>query len=411
MKIAILSRAPKCYSTTRLREASIARGHTVDVLDTLNFALQVEQESADLYYRGERLGEYDAVVPRIGSSITFYGAAVLRQFEQMGVFALNPSHAVTVSRDKLRAVQILSRRDIGIPATAFVWRKAAVRPAIERVGGPPVIIKLIEGTQGIGVILAESVEMAVTIVETLQSAKQNVLIQKFVGESRGRDLRALVVGGSVVAAMRRTAKGQEFRSNLHRGGKATRVELDREYTRTAVHAAQILGLRVAGVDILEGRDGPQVVEANSSPGLKGIETATGVDVAAAIIEHVEQEVLFPKTDLRKRMTATKGYSVAEFPVSSASPLAGRTIADSGLPARDIVVLQIDRGGIVIPNPNDARTLLAGDRLLCYGKLLALRSLVPQRGGRHAQEEGVGAPPQPRTRARRQASERTGGPDR
>ena len=378
MKIAILSRAPRCYSTTRLREAAVARGHTVDVLDTLDFALQVEQESPHLHYRGEPLDEYDAVIPRIGTSITFYGAAVLRQFEQMGVFALNPSHAVTVSRDKLRAVQILSRRDIGIPATAFVWRKADVAPAIERVGGPPVIIKLIEGTQGIGVILAESTGMAVTIVETLQSAKQNVLIQKFVAESRGRDLRAFVVGGKVVAAMRRKAKGQEFRSNLHRGGKATRVEIDEEYARAAVHAAQILGLRVAGVDILEARDGPQVLEANSSPGLKGIETATGVDVAGAIIEHVEQQVLFPKVDLRKRMTATKGYSVAEFPVAPASTLAGRTIADSGLPARDIVVLQINRGGIVIPNPNEGRTLRAGDRLLCYGKLFALRTLVPER---------------------------------
>ena len=389
MKIAILSRAPRCYSTTRLREASIARGHAVDVLDTLDFALQVEKESPDLYYRGKPLGEYDAVIPRIGTSITFYGAAVLRQFEQMGVFALNPSHAVTVSRDKLRAVQVLSRRDIGIPATAFVWRRADVMSAIERVGGPPVIIKLIEGTQGIGVILAESADMAVTIVETLQSAKQNVLIQKFVAGSRGRDLRALVVGGKVVAAIRRTAKGQEFRSNLHRGGRATRVELDEEYARAAVHAAQILGLRVAGVDILEGRDGPQVLEANSSPGLKGIETTTGVDVAGAIIEHVEQRVLFSETDLRKRMTATKGYSVAEFPVSPASPLAGRTIGDSGLSARDIVVLQINRGGIVIPNPNERRTLLAGDRLLCYGKLLALRSLAPERGRRRPGEAARG----------------------
>ena len=387
MRIAILSRAPKCYSTTRLCKAAIARGHTVDVLDTLGFALQVEEEAPDLYYRGEPLGEYDAVIPRIGTSITFYGAAVLRQFEQMGIFALNPSHAVTVSRDKLRAVQILSRRDIGIPATAFVWRKSDVAPAIERVGGPPVIIKLIEGTQGIGVILADSVDTAVSIVETLQSAKQNVLIQKFVAESRGRDLRALVVGGRVVAAMRRKARGQEFRSNLHRGGKATRVELDEEYAHAAVHAAQILGLRVAGVDILEARDGPQVVEANSSPGLKGIETATGVDIAGAIIEHLEQQVLFPETELRKRMTATKGYSVAEFPVSPASPLAGKTIADSGLPARDIVVLQINRGGIIIPNPNQGRALFAGDRLLCYGKLFALRSLLPEGGRGRPSEPG------------------------
>ena len=392
MKIAILSRSPGGYSVTRLREASLARGHAVDVLDTLAFALQVAEESPDLYYQGRPLGEYDAVIPRIGSSITFFGAAVLRQFEQMGVFALNSSQALTVSRDKLRAIQILSRHDIGLPETAFVRRKADVMPAIERVGGAPVIIKLLEGTQGIGVILAETADVAAAIVETLQTAKQNVLIQKFVAESRGKDIRAFVVGGSVVAAMRRTAQGQEFRSNVHRGGKAARVELDQEYERTAVHAAQILGLRVAGVDVLEGRDGPQVLEVNSSPGLEGIETATGVDVAAAIVDHIEQEVLFPELDLRQRMSATKGYGVAEFPVAPQSTLAGQTIAESGLRARDIIVLQISRGGIVIPNPRGGRTLLAGDRLLCYGKLLTLRTLVPEREPRRprraARESGT-----------------------
>ena len=382
MKIAILSRAPGSYSTTRLREASTTRGHAVDVLDTLNFALQVEKEFPDLYYRGEPLGKYDAVIPRIGASITFFGAAVLTQFEQMGVFSVNSSHAVTASRNKLRAIQILSRHDIGIPVTAFVQRKEDLTPAIERVGGAPVIIKLLEGTQGIGVILAESADTAVAIIETLQRAKQDVLIQKFVAESRGRDLRAIVVGGSVVAAMRRTAKGQEFRSNLHRGGKATRVELDEEYARTAVQAAHILGLGVAGVDLLEGRDGPQVLEVNSSPGLKGIETATGADIAAAIVEYIEQQVLSPRIDLRRRMTATQGYGVAEFPVASTSTLVGQTIVDSGLRARNIVVLQINRGGVVIPNPKEGRTLLAGDRLLCYGKLLALRTLVPERGRGH-----------------------------
>lgn len=291
MKIAILSRAPRGYSTKRLREASVARGHTADVLNTLHFALQVEKEFPVLYYRGAPLAEYDAVIPRIGASITFFGAAVLTQFEQMGVFALNSSQAVTASRNKLRAIQILSRHDIGIPGTAFVQRTEDLLPAIERVGGAPVIIKLLEGTQGIGVMLAESADTAVAIIETLQRAKQDVLIQKFVAESRGRDIRAIVVGGNVVAAMRRTAKGQQFRSNLHRGGKATRVELDDEYERMAVHAAHILGLGLAGVDLLEARDGPQVLEVNSSPGLKGIETATGVDIAAAIIEHMEQQIL------------------------------------------------------------------------------------------------------------------------
>lgn len=382
MKIAILSRQRTGYSTGRLREAAVSRGHSVKVLNTLSFALQVEEETPDLFFRGKRLSDYDAVIPRIGASITFYGAAVVRQFEQMGVFTLNSSHAITVSRDKLRAIQILSRHDIGIPATAFVRRKDDVMPAIARVGGAPVIVKLLEGTQGIGVILADTANVAAAIVETLQSAKQNVLIQKFVAESRGKDVRALVVGNKVVAAMRRSAQGQEFRSNVHRGGTTAQIDLDETYQRTAVHATQIMGLRLAGVDMLEGAEGPQVLEVNSSPGLEGIEAATGVDIAAAVIEHIEHQVLFPEIDLRQRMTVSGGYGAAEFPVAPDSPLVGTSIAESGLRAQDVVVLQIDRNGVVIPNPKGSREILAGDTLLCYGKLLTLRTLVqPHRGTR------------------------------
>jgi ribosomal protein S6--L-glutamate ligase len=342
----------------------------------LKFSLDVEKKRPHVYYREKKVENFDAVIPRIGASVTFFGTAVVRQYEQMGVFCLNTSSAITTSRDKLRAFQILSRHNIGIPKTAFVRQRSSVMPAIERVGGAPVIIKLLEGTQGIGVILAESNKIAEAIVETLQSTKQNVLIQNFVEESRGRDVRAFVVGGRVVAAMRRSATGGEFRSNVHRGGNAAPVQLEPEYERTAVMAAQILGLRIAGVDMLESKDGPQVMEVNSSPGLEGIETATGVDIAGEIIKHVEEQVLFPDLDIRQRLTLDRGYGVAEIPIGPESKLAGKTIKESGLRDQDVLVLSIIREGQTIPNPRTMREILSGDRLLCYGKLLAMKTLFP-----------------------------------
>ncbi len=376
MKLAILSREPRNYSSRRLKEAALARGHKVKILDTLKFAISVEEETPRLYYKGTPLAGYDAVIPRIGASITFFGTAVVRQFEQMGTFTLNSSHAITVSRDKLRSLQILSRHDIGIPQSAFVRDKEDVLRAIKEVGDTPVIIKLLEGTQGIGVILADSVPIAAAIIETLQSTKQNVLIQKFVAESKGKDVRAFVVGDRVVAAMRRSAQGQEFRSNVHRGGTTQTLQLDTEYERTAVRAAQIMGLRVAGVDMLEGKDGPKVMEVNSSPGLEGIETATGLDIAGTIIDHIEEQVLFPDIDVRQRLTVQGGYGVSEFTVDPKSDLIGKTISDSGLREKDVVVLSIDRNRVVIPNPKGTREIMAGDKLLCFGKLLTLRGIVP-----------------------------------
>lgn len=376
MKIAILSRNPRLYSTRRLREAAERRGHQVRVLDTLAFALGVEGHRPDLFFRGKRLAPTDAVIPRIGASITFFGTAVVRQFEQMGVFTLNSSHAISVSRDKLRSLQVLSRHNIGMPPTQFVRQGEEVIPAIRRIGGAPVIVKVLEGTQGIGVMLAETEKIAEAIVETLQSARQNVLIQKFVAESRGKDIRALVVGDRVVAAMRRTAKAGEFRSNVHRGGKTQKIQLDAECERTAVHAAQIMGLRVAGVDMLEAKDGPQVLEINSSPGLEGIERTTGIDVAGRIIDHLEEQVRFPEIDLRQKLMLKSGYGVAEVTVAPGSDLVGRSIESSGLRERDVVVLQLTRQGVSIPNPRSTRTLVAGDVLLCFGKMLTLRSLVP-----------------------------------
>lgn len=376
MRIAILSRGPNLYSTRRLKQAAVARGHEVRILNPLRFSILVEKGRPALYYKGKRLSHYDAVIPRIGASVTFFGTAVVRQFEQMGVFTLNTSHAITVSRDKLRSLQVLSRHNIGLAPTAFVRDKDGVDGAIRQVGGAPVIIKVLEGTQGLGVILADSAKIAQAIVETLQWARQNVLIQKFVEESRGRDLRALVVGDRVVAAIQRVAQDGEFRANVHRGGKAAKVELSPEYEHTAIHAAQIMGLTVAGVDMLEGEDGPKILEVNSSPGLAGIEEATGVDVAGAVIDHLADRVLFPELDVRQRLTLKSGYVVAEVPIDQNSHLARKKLRDAGLRVQEVTVLSVFRGSVTMPNPGGDYEILPGDRLLCYGKLLTIKSLIP-----------------------------------
>lgn len=377
MKIAILSRSPKCYSTRRLKEAAEQRGHKAVVLNTLSFSLEVEQDEPGLVYRGRPLSEYDAVIPRIGASITFYGLAVLRQFEQMGVYTINPARAIARSRDKLHSMQILSRRNIGIPHTAFVKRKDDVMPAIERIGGAPVIIKLLEGTQGVGVILADTSKIAQAIIETLQSTKQNVLIQKFVKESKGKDIRAFVVGDKVVAAMRRTAVGDEFRSNVHRGGSAAQVTLTKEYETTAVRAAQIMGLDMAGVDMLEGKDGPQIMEVNSSPGLEGIEGASKLDIAGAIIDEVQKQVLFPEVDLHQRLSLSAGYGISDLMVHNLPELENKALRDVNLTARNIQVISITRNQTVIPNPKGDVVIEAGDKLLCYGELRQLRGLIKE----------------------------------
>ncbi len=378
MKLGILSVSPKCYSTRRLREAAVQRGHDVRVLNTVKFAIDLEEGAPDLYFRQKQLSHYDAVLPRIGASITYYGTAVVRQFEQMDVFCANTAAAIATSRDKLRSLQILSRHHIGIPQTTFVRDKKDVIPAIHRVGGAPVIIKLLEGTQGIGVLLAETIDAAEAIIELLHNQKQNVLIQKFVAESKGRDIRAFVVGDRVIAAMRRVAQGNEFRSNVHRGGRTEQVELNAEYQETAVRAAQIMGLRVAGVDLLESNAGPQIMEVNSSPGLEGIEGCTQLDIAGAIIDYIAAQVDFPDIDLRQRLTVSRGYGVAELIIHKNSHYVGKTITDSGLRENDINVLTLNRGTTVIPNPRASRVLEPEDRLLCFGKLELMRDLIPEK---------------------------------
>jgi ribosomal protein S6--L-glutamate ligase len=376
LKIAILSCNTRAYSTRRLRDACLKRGHRVKVLHTLRFSLLVESGRPALFFRNRKLSRYDAVIPRIGASISGFGTAVVRQFEQMGVFSLNSSFAISSARDKLRAAQILSRHGVGIPPTAFARDRANVSQSIEAVGGAPVVIKLLEGAQGIGVILAETPKMAEAIIETLHSTRQDVVIQRFVSESRGRDIRAFVVGDRVVAAMSRQATGDEFRANLHRGGRAAKIDIEPAFERTAIVAAQVMGLHVAGVDMLEGPDGPQVLEVNSSPGLEGIETATGVDVAAAIVLHLEQQVQFPDLDLRQRLTLKSGYGVVEFAVQPGSALAGKSLAALCLRDQDVQVLSISREGAVLPNPRGSDLLEAGDSVLCFGSYATLRALLP-----------------------------------
>jgi ribosomal protein S6--L-glutamate ligase len=383
MKLAILSRAPRSYSTQRLRTAALDRGHEVKVLNTLRFGIDLSGDAPDLQFRGRPLSLYDAVLPRIGNSITYYGTAVVRQFEQMDVYTPNTANGIANSRDKLRASQILSRHGVAMPPTTFVRDRADVIPAIESVGGAPVVIKLLEGTQGIGVILAPSMKVAEAIIETLQSTKQNVLIQSYIKESRGRDIRALVVGDRVVAAMRRSAKGDEFRSNVHRGGSVEAVDLGEEFQATAVRSAQIMGLKVAGVDMLESEDGPLVMEVNSSPGLEGIESATKLDVAGAIIDYVDNQVAFPQIDVRERLAVSTGYGVAELVVHGDPSIVGKTLGDSGLRERDITVLTLHRGTRVIPNPGPRHVLEADDRLLCWGKLEEMRGMIPARPKRRS----------------------------
>jgi ribosomal protein S6--L-glutamate ligase len=394
MKVGILSRAPRSYSTQRLKAAAQERGHKVKVLDTLRFGIDLSSDEPDLQYRGKRLSDYDAVIPRIGASITYFGLAVVRQFEQMDVYTPNPSNGIANSRDKLRSIQILSRHDVGIPGTTFVRDRADVLPAIDRVGGAPVVIKLLEGTQGIGVILAPDNKVAEAVIETLQSTKQNVLIQRFIEESRGRDVRAFVVGDRVVAAMRRRAVEGEFRSNVHRGGSTEPVELDPEYARVAVQAAQIMGLRVAGVDMLESDDGPLVMEVNSSPGLEGIEQATELDIAGAIIDYVANQVAFPELDVRQRLTVSSGYGVAELALHEGAELLTNGATVATLRDMDITVLTLHRGTTVIPNPLGTRPLEADDRLLCFGHLESMRNLVPARRRRRARPKVQPLPDDP-----------------
>lgn len=288
MKIAILSRNIKLYSTRRLVEAAEQRGHEVIVLDHLKCVLVIEKGHPHIYYGGKEVTGIDAIIPRIGSSVTFYGAAVVRQFEQMKVFSCVESQALVRSRDKLRSLQLLAKAGLGMPKTAFASIPKNIENVLEQVGGAPVVIKLLEGTQGIGVILAETHKSAKSVIESFLSLKANILVQEFIKEAGGADVRAFIVDGKIVGAMKRQGQPGEFRSNLHRGGSANIIELTKEERETAIKAAKKLGLAIAGVDMLQSSRGPLVMEVNSTPGLEGIEGATGVDIAGKIIEYIER---------------------------------------------------------------------------------------------------------------------------
>ena len=289
MRIGILSRRRSLYSTSRLVEAATARGHAVDVVDYLRCYMDITARRPSVIFKGDRL-KFDAIVPRIAASYTFYGTAVVRQFEMMGVFSVAESQGIARSRDKLRALQLLARDGVGLPVTGFAHNTRDTDGLIQLVGGAPLIVKLLEGTQGVGVVLAETTKAAESVVAAFRQLDANILVQQFIAEAGGSDIRAFVVGGQVVAAMMRHAAPGEFRSNLHRGGSAESIELTDEERDTALQAATTMGLAVCGVDMLRSETGPLVIEVNSSPGLEGIEGSTGVDVAGLIIEHIEQSV-------------------------------------------------------------------------------------------------------------------------
>ncbi|WP_029934047.1 30S ribosomal protein S6--L-glutamate ligase [Thiomicrospira pelophila] len=298
MKIAILSRNRNLYSTRRLVEAAEARGHEVRVIDALRCYMNITSHHPEIHYKGEVLTGFDAVIPRIGASITFYGTAVLRQFEMMGVYPLNESVAISRSRDKLRSLQLLSKHGVGLPVTSFAHSPDDIDDLLNIVGGAPAVIKVLEGTQGIGVVLAENKQAAKSVIQAFMGLKEHILVQEFIKEAGGSDIRCFVVGGKVVAAMKRQGQDGEFRSNLHRGGSAVLTRISPEERATALRAAKIMGLNVCGVDILRSNHGPVVMEVNSSPGLEGIETASGKDVAGLIIDFIEKTAKPNKTQTK-----------------------------------------------------------------------------------------------------------------
>ena len=299
MKIAMLARNAKLYSHVRLKEAAEERGHQLDIIDTLRCYMNIASRRPEVYYNGEKLRGYDAVIPRIGASVTFYGTAVLRQFEMMGVYPLNESVAIGRSRDKLRSMQLMARDGIGLPVTTFAHDAKQTEEVLKLAGEAPLVIKLLEGTQGLGVVLADTNRSAKSVFEAFRATNTNILIQEFIKEAGGTDIRAIVVGGKVIAAMKRTGAEGEFRSNLHRGGSAQVVKLSSEERATAIRAAKSMGLNACGVDMLRANHGPVIMEVNSSPGLEGVEKATGLDIAGKMIEFLEKNHV-------KGTTRTKG---------------------------------------------------------------------------------------------------------
>ncbi len=298
MKMALLCRSPQLYSHQRILEAARARGHEIDTINHLRCTIDIASHRPQIHYQGRSLKGYDAVIPRIGASVTFFGTAVVRQFEMMRVYCVNESVAISRSRDKLRSLQLLSRKGIGLPVTVFAHKTSNAEEIVKLAGGAPVVIKLLEGTQGIGVVLGETQKTAESIIQAFGGVNTNILVQEYVAEARGEDIRCIVIGDKVVASMMRRGKEGEFRSNLHRGGSARSVKISPPERSTAIAAARAMGLNVCGVDMLRSNHGPVVMEVNSSPGLEGVEDATGLDVAGKIIEFIEKNAKPGKTKTR-----------------------------------------------------------------------------------------------------------------
>ena len=374
-RLAVLSRGPRLYSTRRLVEEARLRDIDVAVINPMQFSLFVAEQDIGILHQGQKF-DFDAVIPRIGHSITKHGVAVLRHLEQLDVWTANTSQGILQSRDKLHSSQILARNRIPTPRTAYVRDMKDIERAIEAVGGLPVVVKVTQGTQGQGVFLRHTLHETTNLVQGLLVTGKAVLIQEYVAESHGKDIRALVVGDKVVACMRRKARGREFRSNYHLNGTVEKVDISEEYADVACRAARVLGLNVAGVDLLEGNDGPLVLEVNSSPGLEGIEKASGANVAGAIIDYVIAESDFNEVNVDQLLKTIPGQGVLSVHLRNHPHLIGSPISE--IFKGEIPVFALSRAGDLIWNPEPEMQLRFGDSLICYGDLEQLRANIKRR---------------------------------
>ncbi|MAM36452.1 MAG: 30S ribosomal protein S6--L-glutamate ligase [Euryarchaeota archaeon] len=376
LRLAILSRGPRLYSTRRLVEEAKKRGLDPYVADPMKFSLFVADGTIDVLHNGKPFN-YDAVIPRIGHSITKHGVAVLRHLEQLGIWTANTGAGILQSRDKLHASQILARNRIPVPRTTYVRDIIDVETAVEFVGGLPVVVKVTQGTQGQGVFLRHTIREAQNLVEGLLLTGRAVLIQEYIAESHGKDIRALVVGDRVVASMRRRARGREFRSNYHLNGTVEKVDLLPEYEEAACRAARVLGLHIAGVDLLEAKNGPLVLEVNSSPGLEGIEKASEVNVASEIIDYVTSETAFSDVDLDQLLRTVPGSGVLSLQIRNHPQLVGQPLESLFNSNSEIPVFALSRENELMWNPSNEIQLRYEDVLICYGELTELRSSLRQ----------------------------------
>lgn len=373
LRLAVLSRGPRLYSTKRIVEEAKKRGIDVEVCDPMKFSLVVSEGTVDVLHKGRHFN-HDAVIPRIGHSITQHGVAVLRHIEQLGIWTANTGQGILQSRDKLQASQILARNRIPVPKTVYVRDILDVEQAIETVGGLPVVVKVTQGTQGEGVFLRHTAFEVRNLVQGLLVTGKSVLVQEYIAESHGKDIRALVVGDEVVACMRRRARGREFRSNYHLNGTVEKVELPEGYAEAACRAARVLGLNIAGVDLLEGKDGPLVLEVNSSPGLEGIEKASGVNVAGAIVDYVMEDTAFSEVDISQLLRTVPGSGVLSLQLRNHPKMVGKRLDEV---FASVPVFALSRGDSLVWNPDAELQLRYDDVLVCYGELTELRSSLRQ----------------------------------